>query len=56
MLRFNRDKIIIRVRGSINGISNKYNSNYFYYSSGNHTQRKFQTYDLSLMTHFKLLI
>jgi len=30
-------KTIVKVRGSTNGISNKYNINSFYYSTGNHT-------------------
>jgi len=37
----NKYKTIVNVRGSINGISNKYNINSFYYSTGNHTQMKF---------------
>jgi len=35
-------KIIVKVRGSTNGIRNKYNINFFYFSIGNYTQRKFQ--------------
>jgi len=42
MKRLNKDKTDIKVRGSTNGISNKYNINSFYYSIGNHTQRRFQ--------------
>jgi len=45
----------VKVRGSTNGISNKYNINSFYYSIGNHTQRGFQSDDLSLLAHHKLL-
>jgi len=48
-------KTVVKVRGSTNGISNKYNINSFYYSTGNHTQRKFQLDDLSLIAHYKLL-
>jgi hypothetical protein len=48
-------KIVVKVRGSTNDISNKYNINSFYYSTGNHTQRRFQSDDLSLITHYKLL-
>jgi len=44
-----------KVRGFTNGISNKYNINYFYYSTGNHIQRRFQSDDLSLIAHYKLL-
>jgi len=51
MKRLNKDK-----RGSTNGISNKYNINSFYYSIGNHTQRRFQSDDLSLIAHYKVLI
>ena len=47
-------KTIVKVRGSINGISNKYNIN-SYYSTGNHTQKRFQLDDLSLIAHYKLL-
>jgi hypothetical protein len=35
-------KTNVKVRESINGISNKYNINSFYYSTGNHIQRRFQ--------------
>jgi len=38
----------VKVRGSINGISNKYSINPFY-SIGNHTQRRFQS-DYKLLT------
>jgi hypothetical protein len=48
-------KTNVKVRGSINGISNKYNINSFYYSTGNHIQRRFQSDDLSLIAHYKLL-
>jgi len=48
-------KINVKVRGSTNGISNKYNINFFYYSTGNHTQRRFQSDDFSLIAHYKLL-
>jgi hypothetical protein len=36
-------KAIVKVRGSTNGISNNYSINSFYYSTRNHTQRKFQS-------------
>ena len=55
MKRLNNDKTIGKVRGSTNGISNKYNINYFYYSTRNHTQSRFQSDDLSLIAHYKLL-
>jgi hypothetical protein len=48
-------KTVVKVRGSTNDISNKYNINSFYYSTGNHTQRRFQLDDLSLIAHYKLL-
>jgi len=48
-------KTIVKVRGSTNGISNKYNINYFFYTTGNHTQRRFQSDDLSLIAYYKLL-
>jgi hypothetical protein len=48
-------KTNVKVRGPTNGISNKYNKNYFYYSTGNHIQRRFQSDDLSLIAHYKLL-
>jgi len=38
----NKDKIIVKVRGSTTDISNKYNINSFYYSTGNHSQKRFQ--------------
>jgi len=41
-------KIIVKVRGSTNGISNKYSIN-FYYSTGNHAQKRFQS-DYKLLT------
>ena len=47
-------KTNVKGRGSTNGISNKYNIN-FYYSIENHTQRRFQSDDLSLIAHYKLL-
>jgi len=55
MKRLNKDKTDVKVRGSTNDISNKNNINSFYYSIGNHTQRKFQSDDLSLMAHYKEL-
>jgi len=55
MKRLNKDKTDVKVRGSTNGISNKYNINSFYYSIGNHTQWRFQSDDLSLMAHYKVL-
>jgi len=55
MKRLNKDKTDVKVRRSTNGISNKYNINSFYYSIGNHTQRRFQSDDLSLMAHYKVL-
>jgi hypothetical protein len=51
----NNDKIIVKVRISTNGFSNKYNINSFYYSTGNHTQKRFQSNDLSLIAHYQLL-
>jgi hypothetical protein len=45
----NKNKIIVKVSGSINGISKKYSINSFYYSIGNHTQRRFQS-DYKLLT------
>jgi hypothetical protein len=47
-------KIIVKARGSTNGIRNKYSINSFYYSTGNHTQR-FHSDDLSLIVHYKFL-
>jgi hypothetical protein len=38
-------KIAVKVRGSTNGIRNKYSINSFYYLTGNHTQRRFQSDD-----------
>jgi hypothetical protein len=55
MQGLNNNKTDVKVRESTNGISNKYNINSFYYSIGNHTQRKFQSDDLSLMAHYKVL-
>jgi len=49
-------KTIVKVKGSTNGISNKYRISFFYYSTGNHTQRRFQSNDLSLRAHYRLLI
>jgi len=43
MKRLNKDKTIVKVRGSTNGILNKYSINSFYYSTENHTQRRFQS-------------
>jgi hypothetical protein len=51
----NNDKTDVKVKGFTNGISNKYNINSFYYSIGNHTQRRFQSDDLSLLAHYKIL-
>jgi hypothetical protein len=48
-------KTNVKVRGSINGIKNKCNINSFYYSTGNHTQRRFQSDDLLFIAHYKLL-
>jgi len=48
-------KTVLKVRGSTNSISNKYNINSFYYSTGKHTQRRFQSDDLSLIAQYKLL-
>jgi hypothetical protein len=48
-------KIVVKIRESINGIRSKYNINSFYYSTGNHTQRMFQSDDLSLIVHYKFL-
>jgi hypothetical protein len=48
-------KTNIKVRGSTNGIKNKCNINSFYYSTENHTQRRFQSDDLSLIAHYKVL-
>jgi len=49
-------KIVVKVRESTNGIRNKYSINSFYYSTGNHTQRRFQSDDLSLIVHYKFLL
>jgi hypothetical protein len=38
-------KIAVKVRGSTNGIRNKYSINSFYYLTVNHTQRRFQSDD-----------
>ena len=48
-------KTDVKVRGFINGIRNKYSINSFYYSTGNHTQRRFQSDDLSLIVNYKFL-
>ena len=48
-------KTVIKVRGSTNGIRNKYIINSFYYSIENHSQRRFQLDDLSLIVHYKFL-
>ena len=47
-------KTNVKVRGSTNGISNKYNINSIT-QFGNHTQRRFQSDDFSLIAHYKLL-
>jgi hypothetical protein len=49
MKGLNKDKIIVKVRGCTNGVSNKYSINSFYYSTENHTQRRFQS-DYKLLT------
>jgi len=49
MKRLNKDKTIVKVRGSINGISDKYSINSFYYLTESHTQRRFQS-DYKLLT------
>jgi hypothetical protein len=36
-------------------VFNKYNIKSFYYSIGNHTQKRLQSDDLSLMAHYKVL-
>jgi hypothetical protein len=38
-------KTIVKVRGSINGIKNKYSINSFYYSTRNHAQKKINMKD-----------
>jgi hypothetical protein len=48
-------KTNVKVRESTNGIKNKCNINSFYYSTRNHTQRRFQSDNLSLIAHYKLL-
>jgi hypothetical protein len=48
-------KTVVKVRGSTNGISNKYSINFLYYSTRNYSQRRFQSNDLSLIAHYKLL-
>jgi hypothetical protein len=54
-VRIKNNKTDVKVRGFTNGILNKYNINSFYYSIENHTQRRFQSDDLSLLAHYKLL-
>ena len=49
-------KIVVNVRGSTNGIKNKYSINSFYYSTRNHIQKRFQSDDLSLIVNYKFLI
>jgi hypothetical protein len=49
MKRLNKDKTIVKVRGSTNDISNKYSVKSVYYSTGNHTQRRFHS-DYKLLT------
>ena len=48
-------KTIVKVKGSTNGIRNKYSINSFYYSTGNHTRKRFQSDDLSLIVYYKFL-
>ena len=48
-------KTNVKVRESTNSIRNKYSINSFYKSTGNHTQRRFQSDDLSLIGHYKFL-
>ena len=48
-------KTIVKVGGSTNSIRNKYSINSFYYSTGNHTQMRFQSDDLFLIVHYKFL-
>jgi hypothetical protein len=48
-------KTVVKVRGSTNDIRSKYNINSFYYSTGNHTQRRFQSDDLFVIVHYKFL-
>jgi hypothetical protein len=48
-------KTIAKIKGSNNGIRNKYSINSFYYSTENHKQRSFQSDDLSLIVHYKFL-
>ena len=47
-------KTNVKVRESTNDNSNKYTIN-SYYSTGNRTQRRFKSNDLSLIAHYKLL-
>ena len=49
-------KTNVKVRGSFNSIKNKFNIISFYYSTGKHIQRRFQSHDLSIIAHYKLLI
>jgi light-regulated signal transduction histidine kinase (bacteriophytochrome) len=48
-------KTIVKVRGSTTGIRNQYSINSFYYSTRNHTQRRFRSHGLSLIVHYKFL-
>jgi hypothetical protein len=48
-------KTIVKVRESTNSIRNKYSINSFYYSTGNHTRKRFQSNDLSLIVYYKFL-
>jgi hypothetical protein len=48
-------KTNVKIGGSTNSILNKHSINFFYYSTRNHTQRRFQSDDLSLMDHYKVL-
>jgi hypothetical protein len=54
-------KTIVKVRGSINGIKNKYSINSFYYSTRNHAQKKINMKDqafivLSVIQHKSRII
>ena len=48
-------KQMSRLEDPQNGIKNKCNINTFYYSTGNHRQRRFPLNDLSLIAYYKLL-
>ena len=48
-------KTNVNVRESTNNIRNKYSINSFNQSTRNHTQRRFQSDDLSLIIHYKFL-